>query len=324
MFADRFPTSSARLFRSRTVHLQLARFASRYQDSSARRCHDSNVLRSRDNNASKFRDSSVNKFQGNSANKFQDSNVSRFPDSSAAMAPPAKSASKSLGANVKAFPPSNAPPFLANNVDRCNARFQDNSATPSQGSSAALCRDSSAATSLVKCLSKAARTSLESSVRPFHDSSASLCLDSSAAALQHLPVVVLYLDNRKSSNVVRFPDSSAQLPRRPFAFPGLDLQLNASQRAGRSSGAGSALAPGHRRLLTTLLPQQDHPRPTHTRTPPVGLGHQAHILVLQDLLGPLPHQAHTLVRLPLQLLILVPVDQCPPHLPAPTQSLQPK
>merc|ERR1719400_874087 len=282
MFADRFPTSSARLFRSRTVHLQLARFASRYQDSSARRCHDSNVLRSRDNNASKFRDSSVNKFQGNSANKFQDSNVSRFPDSSAVMAPPAKSASKSLGANVKAFPPSNAPPFLANNVDRCNARFQDNSATPSQGSSAALCRDSS------------------------------------AAALQHLPVVVLYLDNRKSSNVVRFPDSSAQLPRRPFAFPGLDLQLNASQRAGRSSGAGSALAPGHRRLLTTLLPQQDHPRPAHTQTPPVGLGHQAHILVLQDLLGPLPHQAHTLVRLPLQLLILVPVDQCPPHLPAPT------
>ena len=59
------------------------RFASQYQDSSARQCHDSNVPRSHDSNARQSQDSSVNRFPCKSANRSPDSNASRFPDSSA-------------------------------------------------------------------------------------------------------------------------------------------------------------------------------------------------------------------------------------------------
>ena len=166
---SRCRTSSAKLFQSRTVHQQhdrlkkceilkiqpiSKRFASQYQDSSARQCHDSNVQRSHDSNARQCHDSSANRFRGNSVNRSPDSNASRFLDSSAgteqvlstfketpfhvfsARVPQPKSANKYLGVSVRASLHSSAPRFPANNAVRCNAKSQDSSATPSHGSSA--------------------------------------------------------------------------------------------------------------------------------------------------------------------------------------------
>ena len=100
--------------------------------------------------------------------------------------------------------------------------------------------------------------------------------------------------------------------------PSPGLRVNVSQRAGRSSGAESVLALEHLRLLLTLLLHLDHPRPVHTQALPVALGHQAHILVLQDHLDPPHPPAHIQVQLPLQTLILVPVDPYLRHHPTHT------
>ena len=154
---------------------------------------------------------------------------------------------------------------------------------------------------------------------------------------QHPPAVDLYQDSRRSSNAVRFHDSSVQDRHHQCAFPSLDLQVNVSQLAGLSSGAESVLALEHLRPQLTLLLQhlhlqartqalqvaqghqhhtqvrpshQDPPRLIHTQAHPVALGHQAHTPVLQNRLDPLHPQAPIQVLLHLQTLILVLADQC--------------